>query len=325
MQHIENAVRTMPDIAKEAEVAVAGMLDWVGMDEIDAPIRLAGDDGASVQSAARVAAYVNLRQPDVRGIHMSRLYLHVDKALSTEPLTPCSIRRLLRDFLDSHAELSDRAMVRIAFDHLLRRPALKSDHSGWKAYPVCITGIMENGQFTLELRCEVVYSSTCPCSAALARQLVQERFGQDFERGKLLDYDSVVAWLGSEEGICATPHSQRSVAEVRVKLMPSFGFPIADLIDRIEDALKTPVQTAVKREDEQAFALLNGQNLMFCEDAARRIQSALAGDERLADFWIRTAHHESLHAHDAVATATKGIVGGYTASVDRGLSLHRQG
>jgi GTP cyclohydrolase I len=103
------------------------------------------------------------------------------------------------------------------------------------------------------------------------------------------------------------------VAQVRVRLAPGFDIPVAELIDRVEGALKTPVQTAVKREDEQAFALLNGENLMFCEDAARRIQSALDADERIADFRIRAAHHESLHAHDAVAVATKGVVGGYAA------------
>ena len=309
-----NVVRSMPDVANEARPAIAGTLDWVGMDEIDMPVRLVGADESVVQSAARVAAYVNLKQPDVRGIHMSRLYLHVDKALSAEPLTPCSLRRLLRDFLDSHAELSDRAMVRVAFDHLLRRPALKSDNSGWKSYPVAITATLEHGQFVLEMQVDIVYSSTCPCSAALARQLIQERFAQDFVRGKPLDYDTVVAWLGSEQGICATPHSQRSVAQVRVKLAPSFGFPIAELIDTIEGALQTPVQTAVKREDEQAFALLNGTNLMFCEDAARRMQNALAADEHIVDFWIRASHLESLHAHDAVAVATKGVEGGYSAA-----------
>ena len=46
-------------------------------------------------------------------------------------------------------------------------------------------------------------------------------------------------------------------------------------IDLAEGALKTPVQSAVKREDEQAFARLNGRNLMFCEDAARRIAAVL--------------------------------------------------
>jgi GTP cyclohydrolase I len=82
------------------------------------------------------------------------------------------------------------------------------------------------------------------------------------------------------------------------------------VIDIIEHALKTPVQTAVKREDEQEFALANGQNLLFCEDAARRIQRALDDDERIVDFWIRAAHHESLHPHDAVAITAKSA-GGY--------------
>lgn len=308
------AVRAMPDIAKDAEASIAGALDWVGMDRIDVPIRLGGD-GAAVTCAAQVAAYVNLKQPDVRGIHMSRLYLHVERSLADEALTPCSLRRLLRNFLDSHAQLSDRAMVRIAFDHLVRRPALASANSGWKSYPVMITAMIDNGHFSLELGCDVLYSSTCPCSAALARQLIQQRFAADFARGRALDYDAVVAWLGSEQGICATPHSQRSVASVRVKLAPAFDFPIVDLIDRIENALKTPVQTAVKREDEQAFALLNGENLMFCEDAARRMQVALADDERILDFHIRATHQESLHPHDAVAFATKGIAGGYSIDV----------
>jgi len=310
MQNERSALRAMPDIAGEAEAAVAGALDWVGMDRIDVPLRLAGED-AAVTAAARVAAYVNLRQPDVRGIHMSRLYLHVEKSLAAEPVTPCSMRRLLREFLDSHAQLSDRAMLRIEFEHLLRRAALKSDNAGWKAYPVTLVGTIDKGHFGLELGVQVLYSSTCPCSAALARQLIQDRFAQDFARGKPLDFDAIVRWLGSEQGICATPHSQRSVAEVRVRLASGFDLPIVALIDRIEGALQTPVQTAVKREDEQAFALLNGANLMFCEDAVRRIQAALDADEHILDFWIRATHQESLHPHDAVAVATKGIVGGF--------------
>jgi GTP cyclohydrolase I len=308
------AARAMPDIAKDAGASIAGTLDWVGMDRIDVPIRLGGD-GETTTSAARVAAYVNLKQPDVRGIHMSRLYLHVERSLADEALTPCSIRRLLRNFLESHAQLSDRALVRISFDHLVRRPALASANSGWKSYPVTVTGMIDKGHFSLELHCEVLYSSTCPCSAALARQLIQQRFAADFGPGRPLDHDAVVAWLGSEQGICATPHSQRSVASVRVKFAPAFAFPIVELIDRIEDALKTPVQAAVKREDEQAFALLNGANLMFCEDAARRIQSTLERDERILDFHVRATHQESLHPHDAVAYATKGVTGGYSIEI----------
>ena len=87
-------------------------------------------------------------------------------------------------------------------------------------------------------------------------------------------------------------------------------FDVVNLIDTLENELKTPVQAAVKREDEQEFARLNGQNLMFCEDAARKIKSRLE-DAQYTDYWLRINHYESLHAHDAVAIAVKGIEGGY--------------
>lgn len=310
----ECAVRVMPDIAAEARPVVAGALSWVGMGEIETPVSVASSDGRMLNSGAKVNAFVNLKRSDVRGIHMSRLYLHVDRALSSEPITPASLRRLLKDFLDSHAELSDQAMVRIEFDQLVRRKALRSDHSGWRNYPTVITAVMQPAHFSVELGLQIAYSSTCPCSAALARQLIQEQFQRDFPASSPVAHADVLAWLGSEHGIVATPHSQRSHADIRVRLQPSFqNFPMIDLIDRVEQALQTPVQTAVKREDEQAFALLNGQNLMFCEDAARRMQAALNDDERVADFWVRASHFESLHPHNAVAVAVKGIAGGYAA------------
>jgi GTP cyclohydrolase I len=314
MSPIDNALRVLPDIASEDHPHLAGSLGWVGMGEIEVPVTVAGRDGRSVSCGARVNAFVNLNRADARGIHMSRLYLLVDRMLGEDAISPCSLRRLLRAFLDSHHGLSDRAMIRIAFDYMVRRPALVSDNSGWKSYPVVVSGVMDRGHLTLELEVSVSYSSTCPCSAALARQLIQKRFAEDFPRDRPLDHERVIAWLGSEQGICATPHSQRSVAEIRTRLVPSFGeFPIIDIIDRAEGALRTPVQTAVKREDEQAFALLNGSNLMFCEDAARRLQSALAEEERIADFWVRASHYESLHPHNAVAVAVKGVPGGYEA------------
>lgn len=306
-----NSLHSLPDVASGMQTDAAGALNWVGMENVALPVRLAGADSTTVQSAARVSAFVNLADPSARGIHMSRLYLLLDRTLGAEPLTPAALRRLLHDFVASQAGLADRAMLRIAFDHLLRRPALVSDNGGWKAYPVEISATLAQGHFALELQVDVPYSSTCPASAALARQVIQQRFAADFARGKALDHAAVENWLGSEQGICATPHSQRSTAQVRVRLAPGFDLPVAELIDLVERTLATPVQTAVKREDEQAFARLNGENAMFCEDAARRIRGALDADARIADFHIRAAHHESLHAHDAVAVATKNVPGGY--------------
>jgi GTP cyclohydrolase I len=277
-------------------------------------VQVETDHGTVVQTTAKLTAFVNLNRTDVRGIHMSRLYLHLDKAMADKPLSPANLRTILRSFLESHPDLSNRALIRVDFDYMTRRKALKSDNEGWKMYPVSLIGLLDNNEFSVELGLEVLYSSTCPCSAALARQLIQEQFREDFESLRELSYEDIHHWLGTEHGISATPHSQRSAAELRVRVTPSFQmFPIIELIDLVEDALKTPVQAAVKREDEQAFAKLNGENLMFCEDAARRLQIALNGNERILDFWARCTHYESLHPHNAVSVVTKGIKGGYIA------------
>ncbi|HTM28763.1 MAG TPA: GTP cyclohydrolase FolE2 [Rhodanobacter sp.] len=311
MPNQENTARLLPDVAVHAQPHLAGALDWVGMADIQVPVLFDAGDGQVQRSSARVGAFVNLNRPDKRGIHMSRLYLQVEQALSTQTLTADSLHALLRGFLNSHEGLSDRACLSIHFEHLVRRPALKSANSGWRAYPVCIEVSLTGSEFLLEFGTEVVYSSTCPASAALSRQLIQDQFANDFDAGQPLDHAAVLAWLGSEKGIVATAHAQRSVARLRIRPVPGAGFHLIGLVDRVEQALGTPVQTAVKREDEQAFALANGGNLMFCEDAARRIQKALDADATLSDFHVRVEHQESLHPHDAVAYASKGVEGGY--------------
>lgn len=322
MKLTDNSIRTMPDIANDVRPQVAGELDWVGMNEIELPVQVETDLGSVLQTTARLTALVNLNRSDVRGIHMSRLYLHLDKAMAEKPLSPCNLRSILRSFLESHPDLSNRALIRVDFDYMVRRRALKSDNAGWKMYPVSLIGLLDDKEFSVELGLEVLYSSTCPCSAALARQLIQEQFREDFESSGELRYHDVHHWLGTEHGISATPHSQRSSAELRVRVTPSFQmFPIIELIDLVEDALKTPVQAAVKREDEQAFAKLNGENLMFCEDAARRVQIALNSNERILDFWARCTHYESLHPHNAVSIVTKGLRGGYVAGTGAPVRL----
>lgn len=305
-------VANMPDVASHARAQVAGQLDWVGMNTIEMPVLLDATDGRHMQTTARISAFVDLGRPEKRGIHMSRLYLHLDRALAEHTVTPALLRHLLRDFLASHDDLSSRAMVRLDFDYMLRRKSLVSDNSGWKRYPISIIASLDEREFGIEMAFQIAYSSTCPCSAALARQLIQDQFKSDFGDQGPVDAQAVLEWLGSEKGIVATPHSQRSSADVRLQLAPSFeAFPFVEMIDAVEDALKTPVQAAVKREDEQAFALLNGQNLMFCEDAARRVQTALESQQRVIDFWARCRHFESLHPHNAVAITTKGVEGGY--------------
>jgi len=301
----------MPDVANQAQAQTEGVLDWVGMSNIEMPI-MVDMQGSSRPVSASVEAFVNLNQPKAKGIHMSRLYLMLDELSVESSLNKANLEQLLNNFISSHEDLSDSAHVKFEFDYHMRRKSLISGKLGWKSYPVTITGNLTKGAMDIELTVNVPYSSTCPCSAALARQLIQNAFSDKFT-GQV-DAEDIHKWLGTTEGIVATPHSQRSIAEVKVKLAENVAeFPIVDLVDSIENALQTPVQAAVKREDEQEFARLNGQNLMFCEDAGRRIKHSLNLVSGYRDFWLRVNHYESLHAHDAVSVASKGIEGGYSA------------
>ncbi|MEJ6078024.1 GTP cyclohydrolase FolE2 [Vibrio sp. 1-Bac 57] len=304
----------MPDIANSAQAQTEGALDRVGMSNIELPLMVQTDNCPAQQVSANAELFVNLGDPQAKGIHMSRLYLQLDQLSTESELTLATLTTLLEGFIESHQDLSSEAFVKIAFDYNLRRKSLISEKRGWKAYPIVIIGRLIDGELDIELQVDVPYSSTCPCSAALARQLIQDAFSKKYAQAATLDKDEIVAWLGSTQGIVATPHSQRSVAQVKVKLQTTAdNFPIIALIDLIEATLKTPVQAAVKREDEQEFARLNGQNLMFCEDAARQLQYALHQQTQFSDFWLRVNHYESLHAHDAVSVTTKGIKGGYQA------------
>ena len=295
---------TLPDIAAQAS-RQALPLDWVGMCGIALPILIDGQ-----RLSAKADAGVSLDDGEARGIHMSRLYPALEM-LEQQDLQPALLRQVLQRFLDSHEGLSSSAYLRIHTDLLLKRPALVSPLSGWKTYPVTIEARLEKQMFHVELKIDVTYSSTCPCSAALARQLIQQQFVDHFGN-KSLQHEDVLAWLGSANGIVATPHSQRSSALLQVHLQPDVqALPLTALIDQAEAALGTAVQTAVKRADEQAFALANGQNLMFCEDAARRLNLALKRSDAVQAIQLKVIHAESLHAHDAVAEShwTRGASG----------------
>lgn len=313
---------SMPDVSQLDERHQYAPLDWVGMNGIHLPTKLVDSLQGECLVSTTIQAYVNLQNPASRGIHMSRLYLQLDQNLANKPLTADSLKTLLTGFVSSHEGLSTRAFVELAFDFSLRRKALKSSNSGWKAYPAAIRAELVDGSISLELAVKVPYSSTCPASAALARQLIQQAFSDKFGANGTLSVEQALNFLGTTDGIVATPHSQRSIAQIKVKLDANHtqALPLTHLIDQIEGVLKTAVQTAVKREDEQEFARLNGQNLLFCEDASRRIKGLLDSDASYLDYWVRVNHLESLHAHDAVAVVTKQIKNGYQPIPGPGIS-----
>ena len=301
---ISRVADPLPDVAHQP-ASLARPLDWVGMEGIAIPVRVTDGAGGHVQVAAQADLSVNLARAGERGIHMSRLYMRLQQELAGHEVTPAGLRQILQGSVESQAGLSTRARLRLRYEALLLRRALRSDNAGWKRYPVEIEALLDEGRMSLVLGFGVEYSSTCPCSAALSRQSNAARLRGDFGEVDALTVDEVAGWLASERGMAATPHAQRSEAKVRVELGPELEqLPLVALIDALEASLGTPVQTAVKREDEQAFAELNAANLMFCEDAARRVASVLAADARVVHYQATVSHFESLHPHDAVASVS---------------------
>lgn len=295
----------MPDVAVKTIVHKAlRPLQKVGMSHIQMPVFLE-EQGKKTQVSAKVSAFVSLDALAVRGIHMSRLYREVQDKLTQNALSEKLLAQILEGFLESHTDISQSAEIQIRFDQLIQRQALKSGLSGWRSYPILWAARLERGQKPqFFLQAEVLYSSTCPASAALARQLTQENFQQHFH-GQKVETASVHEWLGRGDGELATPHAQRSLGKVVVQAEKSGVLHAVQLIDRLEKCLATPVQSLVKREDEQEFTRLNGENLMFCEDAARRVQAELEAWKGVVDYAAQFIHEESLHPHNAVAQLSK--------------------
>jgi GTP cyclohydrolase I len=293
---MEKLTEKLEDVAlKNHGADLAYALDEVGLQNVQTVVVVAGQ-----KLKATVNASVSLNVPEAKGIHMSRLYKIVSQ-LASEELTWNWLHSRLAEMLHTHEHLSKNARLTVQIEMPVLRPALISQESGWRAYPLTFDVQATGAVRESRLHAKVLYSSTCPCSTALSQQALRESFATQFREDKL-SRDQILNWLSSSDSLVAVPHAQRS--EATCEFVFNRGeeptSPI-ELVDLMESALGTAVQTAVKREDEQEFARLNAQNLMFCEDAARKLKAALIVRPELRDFQIEVRHFESLHAHDVVA------------------------
>jgi GTP cyclohydrolase IB len=302
-----------PDVTTKHQPKVAAALDWAGMSQIPMPFSVQDSTLGTLNCQGHAQAYVNIDRPEAKGIHMSRLHILLHDYTASQSISPVSLVTVLHAMLGTHQNISHHAHVAFNAQLYVTQPSLKSANQGWKAYPFTISATQRDQQPAIELQLSIPYASTCPCSASLARQLIEQAMQQDFKDQIVLSKEQLSRWLLSERSTTATAHGQRSFAHLKLKLAQTPALPIKSVINCVETALQTPVQAVVKREDEQEFARLNGQHLMFCEDAARYIQQALSTQANVMDFWIKVEHQESLHAHNAIAMATKGVPSGYVA------------
>ncbi len=279
---------SMPDImdSVESPQGKAVPIQQVGVSNFRLPLTFRREDGSTIALETSVTGTVSL-EASLKGINMSRI-MRSFYELKDEVFTVETIRSVLDRFREK-VESFD-AQVALRFNYPILQESLRSELSGYQYYQSGIEGrLSRDGVFERRLVFDFVYSSACPCSAELAEHARETR-----------DAYSI-------------PHSQRSKARIWATIADGAELTLEALQRHCLEALKTETQVMVKREDEQAFAELNGAYIKFVEDAARTLYQELDGDERIADFQIACSHLESLHSHDAVSVICKGVEGGYRA------------
>jgi len=282
----------------------------VGIAPVDLPITVARRDGGVQTLQAQASLYCSLDDPYAKGLNLSRLYLLMDQTIK-DHLTNEGIKNTLEEM--AKKQESNNAYCKLRFRYPWTQKALRTRKplnawdlksgnfqeledgtkisldkiEGHIAYDVILEGRYHRGaekEVRFFLTIDYVYSSTCPCSFELAHTATEKRHA------------------------AANAHSQRSIMKTTVEYDPENIVWIEDLVELHRQVIPTEVQVVVKRRDEQAFAELNGSNLLFSEDAVRIVAGELedwCDEGRIFDWTISTSHEESLHPWNAISVVWK--------------------
>jgi len=283
---------SLPDVqnsgAKELEGARVPILQ-VGISGFRLPLEFVGPDGEALNLETCVTGTVSL-EADKKGINMSRI-IRIFYEYKKETFSPEVLSRILKEYKERLD--SKEARLKANFSYPMLQESLRSGLQGFQFYDCCFEGIIDCADRVRKIiHFDFVYSSACPCASELSEHAREKR------------------------NLLAIPHSQRSKARISVEVHPDKEISLLDLRDLCINGLSTETQVMVRREDEQAFAELNGAKVKFVEDAARLLFSELNDEPRIIDFRVVCSHFESLHSHDAVAVLCRGVDGGFRAEFE---------
>ena len=275
---------SLPDLQNGPASLINGAnvpIQQVGISNFKLPLHVKQRDGKTQLLEVSVDGYVSL-DANKKGINMGRI-MRTFYRFKDDIFTLDTLENILKAYKkDLNAQ---EAFLRLNFSFPMLKNSLRSELQGYQYYDVALEGHLDSyGRFNKFKHLNFEYSSACPCSYELAEHAREAR------------------------NLAAIPHSQRSVAEITVALKDTFY--VEDLVEICREALQTETQVIVKREDEQAFAELNGAFQKFVEDAARLLYQELDSYNSIRDFVVRCAHLESLHSHDAVSRICKGLPNG---------------
>ena len=265
-------IETFPDLQNGPSSLIQGAaveIQQVGIHNFRIPLKYKTRDNGIIELETKVTGTVSL-EAHKKGINMSRImrsfYEHKNETFSIE--------NILAKYKEKLKSFDSKIALKISYPIIQK--SLRSELEGYQYYNVTFEGdLNKEGMLKKIMHFDFVYSSACPCSYELAEHARKYR------------------------NKVTVSHSQRSVARLSIEFEDMIW--IEDLKEICETALKTETQVIVKREDEMAFAELNGSYLKFVEDAARLLYRELVHDKRIKDFRVICSHQESLHSHDAVS------------------------
>ena len=268
-------IETFPDLQNGPSSLIQGSpvaIQQVGIHNFRLPLKYATRDKKVVELETKVTGTVSL-EAHKKGINMSRImrsfYEYKDDVFNINKL------ETVLEAYQSKLKTFD-SKIALKFSYPIIKKSLRSDNEGYQYYNVTLEGgLNKEGKLTKYMHFDFVYSSACPCSYELAEYARKYR------------------------NKATVSHSQRSVARISIEFDHMVW--IEELQEMCDRALNTETQVVVKREDEMAFAELNGSYLKFVEDAARLLYEQLIEDKRIKDFRVICSHQESLHSHDAIS------------------------
>lgn len=280
---------SLPDMQNMTGHAIQGALVpvlQVGISNFRLPLRFINAAMGQILLETSVSGTVSL-SAEHKGINMSRI-IRTFYEFKDRVFTPELLEEILLRYKQDLG--SSRARLRLEFNYPIPQKSLRSGLAGCQYYRVAFEGTIDDlNRFRKIVQFDYVYSSACPCSLELSEHARENR------------------------GVYCVPHSQRSKARLILEIAQGKSISLEEIQAHCLKALHTETQVMVRREDEQAFAELNGAYPKFVEDAIRELAGEFAADPRITDFQIACAHLESLHSHDAVAVINKGIPGGFSA------------
>ena len=268
-------IETFPDLQNGPSSLIQGSpveIQQVGIHNFRLPLRYERREGGSIELETKVTGTVSL-EAHKKGINMSRI-MRSFYDFKNEIFSIDKLETVLSAYQDKLKSFDSK--IALKFSYPIIQPSLRSGLEGYQYYDVTLEGdLNDKGELKKIIHFDFVYSSACPCSYELAE------FARKY-RNK-----------------ATVSHSQRSVARVSIEFNEMVW--IEELQEMCDKALNTETQVVVKREDEMAFAELNGSYLKFVEDAARLLYEQLIEDKRIKDFRVICSHQESLHSHDAIS------------------------